>query len=250
MDTPSNASVLLVLTDQLYLPGTIRLLESFFHHNGKIPAIALSRDPQALIDPRLKALTIRQVEVDPEPYTTIRPYKKRHSQRHSETFFKFEAFQDFGYERNLFLDSDILCLNPTPLLLENSSSSLLAALDSGFKPTRSYKGHPNEINSGVLSIPRALLGISTVQELQEIARNEPGRGGYNSGDQSVINKWIHRKNVPLTLLPESYNLIKKDYFDSEGLESCKLLHFCDRKPWFTGFATSSPLIKIWHAHQP
>lgn len=235
---------IVVLTDLLYLPGTMRLLESWKKHNPWLPVIGLSRDQRALQDPSLAEICHRTVLIDPKSYREISPYKKSRSKRHAETFYKFEAFRDFGYERNIFLDSDLLCLRETPALLETNPRSLLAALDTGFARTRGYKGHPEEINSGVLSIHKSIQGDQTVEQLKTIARDNPGRSGYNSGDQGIINKWIHSQKIDLDLLPPEYNLIKKDYHDTEHVETCRLLHFCDRKPWISH--QKSPLENLWH----
>ena len=39
-----------------------------------------------------------------------------------------------------------------------------------------------------------------VPRLQEIARTQPGRGGYNAGDQGILNKWIHADGIDVELL--------------------------------------------------
>ncbi len=217
-----------------------------------MPIIALSADPVALEDPFLVTQCCRRIAIDPAPYAGIRPYKKRHSRRHAQTFFKFEAFGDFGFARNVFLDSDILCRRESPALLAAGPAPLRAVRDSGFRKTRAYKGHAVEINSGVLSIGRALQGAETIARLQGLARNEPGRGGYNAGDQGIVNKWIHADGIEVELLPPDYNLIKKDYTDTAGLEACRLLHFAGHKPWIgrqrtDGSAASQEAVELlWH----
>ncbi len=262
-DAPSS-HCLVVLTDRLYLPGTVRAIESWIRWNGPLPVVALSADPPALDDPRLRRLCERLLPIDPAPYRDIPAYAKRRSQRYAATFLKFEAFGDFGYERTLYLDSDILCLRPAPALLAApmGPTALLAARETGFRRTRSYKGHPNEINSGVMAIDRPLQGRATIECLSALARESPGRGGYSAGDQGILNKWIHRDAIPLGILPQEYNLIKKDYADEAGLDRCRLLHFADRKPWFppkgrSGGAVPRPeaptaLERLWleSAHQP
>lgn len=235
----------MVLTDTLYLPGTLRLLESWLHCNDALPIIALSRDPLALANSKLAQLSQQRHLIDPTRYADIRPYKKSKSQRHGETFYKFEAFRDFGYERNIFLDSDLLCLRETPALLQPADHALLAVADTGFRKTRGYKGHAREINTGVLSIHRSLLGESTVAQLKQIAQDNPGRSGYNSGDQGIVNKWIHANDIDLSILPSEYNLIKKDYRDTQGIDTCRLLHFCDRKPWFRRHEEPTELEALW-----
>lgn len=239
---------LIVLTDSLYLPGTRKAIESFTRHNGLLPLIALSYDPVALRDPWLTERSDQLVPINAESYAAIAPYKKRRSKRHARTFCKFEAFADFGYDRNLFLDSDILCIRPAPRLLQPAPAPLMAARDTGFRPTRGYKGSPNEINTGVLSIGKSLMGAPTVGRLKTIASDDPGRGGYNAGDQGIINKWIRSHAISLERLPSDYNLIKKDYTDTANLESCKLLHFADRKPWFGEPNRHTPLEAIWHGN--
>ncbi len=236
---------IVVLTDSLYLPGSLRTIESWRDHNPPLPVIALSRDQSALNNSRLKALSQELVLIDSSSYLEISPYKKSRSKRHAETFYKFEAFRDFGYDRNIFLDSDLLCLSQAPALLELNDHALLAALDTGFKKTRGYKGHPNEINSGVLSIHKSIQGEQTIQQLKRIARDNPGRSGYNSGDQGIINKWIHAQGIDLGLLSSDYNLIKKDYADMSEVLDCHLLHYCDRKPWFDTQGKRSELEKLW-----
>lgn len=223
---------LVVLTDPLYLPGTLRAIESWLQWNGPCPIVALSRKPEVFRDPALQRFGPQCRSIDDPAFGRIKAYRKRRSRRHAETFYKFYAFSDFGYERNIFIDSDVLCLRPAPLLCEDSKSDLLAALDTGFRKTRAYKGHPIEINSGVMAINRAIQGPATVAKLIAIAEEEPGRGGYNAGDQGIINKWMHREALCVTLLPPDYNLLKSDYEDESGLDSCRLLHFTGRKPWF------------------
>ncbi|EDY81452.1 Glycosyl transferase family 8 [Verrucomicrobiia bacterium DG1235] len=236
---------LVVLTDSLYLPGTLRLLQSWSKHNPPLPVIALSKDPATLVNARLISLSHKRLLIDSADYASIRPYKKSRSKRHAETFYKFEAFRDFGYERNIYLDSDILCRRPAPLLHEASPYSLLAALDTGFQPTRGYKGHPQEINSGVLSIHKSIQGQKAIGQLKEIATQNPGRSGYNAGDQGILNKWIHQRDIDLELLPRDYNLIKKDYADTTELKTCRLLHYCARKPWFEPKQEPEALEQLW-----
>jgi len=243
---------LVVLTDSLYLPGTRRLIESWRLHHPPLPIIALSAEAEVLRDPFLLTHCHRRFPIDPAPYADIRPYKKRHSRRHARTFLKFEAFGDFGFERNLFLDSDILCLREAPALLEPGTVPLRAVLDTGFRKTRAYKGHAIEINSGVLSIGRAIQGAATIAHLQDIAHHHPGRGGYDAGDQGILNKWIHADGIEVELLPPEYNLIKKNYADTAGLQNCRLLHFAGPKPWLRPRRNdvSDPAVavleRLWH----
>ncbi|MDA8527296.1 hypothetical protein N9K67_00705 [Opitutaceae bacterium] len=249
----NDGECLVVLTDSLYLPGTRRLLESWRIHNPPLPIIALSPDTEALSDPFLVEHCHRCIAIDPIPYADIRPYKKRRSRQHAQTFFKFEAFGDFGFERNVFLDSDILCLKEVPALLEPGAVPLRAVTDTGFRKTRAYTGHPIEINSGVLSISRAIQGPATIARLHDIARTHPGRGGYDAGDQGILNKWIHADGIDVELLSPEYNLIKKNYADTEGLNDCRLLHYAGHKPWLGQRRHDSPnpaaeiLEQLWHS---
>ena len=243
---------LVVLTDSLYLPGTIKLIDSWIRWNGECSIIALSRDPEAFKDPKLLSYRPRCVRINESEIAAIKPYKKRRSRRHAETFFKFWAFADFGFSRNLFLDSDILCVRAAPQLLQPSSAPLTAVADTGFKKTRAYKGHAQEINTGVMAIDRAIQGDATVRKLLAIAEEDPGRGGYNAGDQGIINKWIHRDSINCQLLTPDYNLLKRDYADQSGLDTCRLLHFVERKPWFPALCSNgplpqpAPLEELWH----
>ncbi len=242
---------LVVLTDTFYLPGTVRLLESFQRHNGSLlPCIALSDDLAALDDPILEKLCHRRELIDSDRYASLPIYKKSRSKRHARTFRKFEAFADYGFSRNLFIDSDILCLRPAPLLFAPCEAPLQAARDTGFRPTRGYRGSPEEINSGVLVIDQPLQGNATVDQLLRLAHEQPGRSGYDSGDQGILNKWIRQETIPLRLLPKNYNLIKKDYSDATHCDDCSLLHFAGRKPWLPLTTTSekqAPLIELWHS---
>ncbi|MDQ8205698.1 glycosyltransferase [Pelagicoccus sp. SDUM812003] len=244
MQNDASDYCLVLLTDPLYLPGTRVAIASWLQRNGPCPIVILSKRVEVFDDPYLKLNTSHFERISPQRFDAIKPYKKRHSRRHEETFQKFLAFEDFGYARNIFLDSDTLSLGPAPLLTHGSFPSLAAALDTGFRKTRGYKGHPCEINSGVLAIDSSLQGREVVQELIELAIAEPGRGGYNAGDQGIINKWIHRSGIRLDLLPAEYNTIKKDYHDTSGLETCRILHFTDRKPWFAREPTPKPPLPL------
>lgn len=242
---------LVVLTDLLYLPGTRRAVASWIERNGECQIVVLSREPQVFGDPFLHGLGARFVAIDAARYAEIRPYKKRHSRRHAETFFKFEAFADFGFARNVYLDSDALCLRPAPALAAPGDSPLRAVREPGFRRTRSYRGSPDEINSGVLSIGRALLGAATIERLLQTAQESPGRGGYDAGDQGILNKWIRRDGISLELLPPECNLVKKDYADLSGMDDCRILHFAGRKPWFErGARAVEPLERLWLSAPP
>lgn len=165
-------------------------------------------------------------------------------------FYSLEIFNLTGYDKVLFLDSDIVCQqNITPLLSYNCD--LGACYDRAWFMNKHrlynsfYMVEPENseakgrtlfpsYNSGVLLVDKVLINHSTYHRLIERIDSIDWRDTSGVNDQIIINQYFEGKIEPL---PETYNYITERVgFDSEksqyGVDETCFVHFIGHpKPW-------------------
>ena len=254
MDSPHQSSTCIVtVVDENYLPGFQCLLHSVrtVGKLDRIPIVAILRDPALAQHRYLKQvdLIVLPNEEENESFAIIAK-----NGGIAETFLKLLAFKNFGFDRNIFLDCDLLCLNDArPLLnigtdfaavasimqdLEIDSSTALSRAET--LGTLEYEAllfgngahwHGWKINSGVMVLrPDDLLA----GRLMEYAKSRAFRH-----DQHCINEfWRSNMGFPrIEYLPQRFNLVRH-VFDSLGQTSFRraiprtiFLHYTGPKPW-------------------
>jgi lipopolysaccharide biosynthesis glycosyltransferase len=192
-------------------------------------------------DPRLKAAAQSLSSLLPDEPAVYR------------RFYTFEVFRLAGYERVLYLDSDICCTGDVAPLF-TAQAPLLACPD-GFtyadrildclaeaegrqhRPLERYgRRFARSFNAGVLSIAAELLGEATYEDLLAMLDGEGWRalGPSKFTDQMALNLQFADR---FTALSGIYNFMifieaYQKAWDEFGFADARLLHFAGTiKPW-------------------
>lgn len=166
------------------------------------------------------------------------------------SYYTLEAFRITGYDRVLFLDSDMIILGDLTNLIkrecfvgiENTLSIYSTNKECGGKNPISY------INGGVFSIPKGLLGERSFNELLEVAKP-----GHKKADQDTINKWILERKFSYYVINNRYNfMVRAPWKQNRPVsdiqkDEVRILHYAGKhKPWANN--PNSPYAaweKIW-----
>lgn len=168
------------------------------------------------------------------------------------TFLKFMIFDDYGYDKLIFLDADIVCMQPFDELANLDGADLFGAPLFGNKllqPTQEQRSVSEKIvrftmaklpssrrlNSGVLVIGRKLLTADFRNEL--IAFSE--KGSY-ANDQGALRDYLYSTGFgDVRMISPVYNFKANmiDFVDGphkyQLLAAIKLFHYAGlpRRPW-------------------
>ncbi|EJT99896.1 hypothetical protein DACRYDRAFT_23445 [Dacryopinax primogenitus] len=133
---------------------------------------------------------------------------------------KLHVFRLTHFRKIIFLDADVLPLQPISHLFKlDFSQKLAAAPDAGW---------PDCFNSGVMVLQPSEASFG---ELRDLART---RGSWDGGDQGLLNEWVgndwHRISFRYNTTPTAAYTYKPAY--ARFHEEIKLLHFIgSHKPW-------------------
>ena len=190
--------------------------------------------------------------------------RDRHAELPKYSMLKWFAFDDYGYERHIYLDVDMLNINSADGILDCTHSDLCYCPKfvkdmKRIPPDGSF--HPQEVvgrnllsfcenydcrrvlNSGVMVIGNRMLTPRVRKGLIEAASTQ----AFPS-DQAVLRHWfLENKAFTEHLMSPLYNF-SADYLtrcDEETrnklLDRIKFIHFIGKKPW------SRPKSKLlWH----
>jgi len=251
-DTTRSACIV-TFTDERMLPGTQVLIHSLAQHNdlSDVPIIVLSDDPRILDDPYLRDHATHRHVVDLEPYAGIEHKQIRLGVKAYAA--AFEAFRDYGFDVNLYLDSDMLCRGSIAELLTPTQRDLRVVADGSDSMRRIFYEDVSEFNSGVMAIGKQLQGDPVVAELIEHAAC---KHSYDGGDQGTLNRWAFERGIDIEFLPVIYNLAKmivsqrrEDWMwrcKRRYLDDCRLLHFVWHKPWLRADRHFESVERLWH----
>jgi len=150
-------------------------------------------------------------------------------------YLSLEALELEDAERVIILDTDLIVLRDISPLWEGDRTK--AVPDIGVKPFAIVSKQTKKpiINSGVLSLPKALLGKTSAQRrdetLQALATNDD-KDIERFADQRFWNIFLAAEDVEL--LPQNFNCVKSlvtNYFPHELPNIC-ILHLTGPKPWY------------------
>ena len=176
----------------------------------------------------------------------------------------FECFNMPEYDRVVYLDSDVICCGPTPLLFSDELNDYDVASAPNHSQLRAYEEVPKHIpakwkelawaqiryrrplhNSGVLVINRSAMDENNPQRLVDIL--ESGEC-CKIADQGAINELMHRMEYKLYTLPEKYNFLRS-YLARfpEYNDDLRLIHYVGNpKPWVGDKDEIGGLDHVWH----
>ena len=163
-----------------YKIGLDVLLHSLDRHNSlnEIDKILITDDIEKYND-------LKIINVDGKIYKdVIKPNPKW-----AKTFYKFEIFKMYDYDRVIFLDCDMLCVGDISYLF----SSEINKYDLCGVRSSDY-GRSKQINSGLLVVNKSLLNENTYKDLIKISKK---KSFHDGGDEGIINYYL--------ILSKNYN---------------------------------------------
>lgn len=156
----------------------------------------------------------------------------------------YERFRFFGeeyndYETILFLDVDMVALQPFAELFSHSTPFFVA--DAALTPWAAFKDSkdpqfkallasdglalgPQGVNAGMCVLPRKVRSATQLTELQNFA--ERYAPYLRQADQSVLTLWSYAHDIPLSEdFRYNYQASLMLYYRSASLSTVKLLHW-------------------------
>lgn len=224
-----NKNCIILLADRPYFPGAQCLLHSLNKHNdlNGVDTILLT-DESDIEEPPFEGID-RVIKINVDEYKNI---KCRNHDRYIKAYYKYEAFQDLGYHRNIFIDSDMLCLGDIDLLLEPSNFNV-AFMPNLIEDNEAaiVNGH-EEVNTGVFYINVHKRDYGNLNKHSLIRYAEIHESDH---DQDLINMYMRDKGMGYGRLPRSYNYItEKTHFGYDTghfMFYTRIFHYMHEKPW-------------------
>jgi lipopolysaccharide biosynthesis glycosyltransferase len=252
---PSNLDGLALasVVSESFVPGLMALLGSLkqwhpelrapFHvfHQGDLSDTSCARLREVYPECVFRACNM-------EAYERIHP----HERIGIASYLVFEAFGLEGFDRVIYLDSDMLCLRPLDRLFD-LRTDFAACCDMGCDayPSR-QRGSRNYIfNTGMLVIGKKHLGSAVRDELVRLAASAPVPEDERLAlfaDQKILN--LYFKDRAIEFLPASYNTLIRlaTNYAKFDLAKVRLFHYAGRKPWQKkNKGKRGRFDEIWHA---
>ena len=235
-----------LLSTESYLPGVLALHESLKRTGTPYPfATAISAHIAPEIDTVLEAagIIVRRI-----PKTTAIPKDMVENNGHwGHTFDKVHLFSLPGFDKLVYVDSDMIVLENMDELFDKPHMSAVAA---GLL----VESDSHRLNGGLMVIePEAKLANGIFATLPKAIAEVAAMGGQAIGDQDLINAYYPDwRTTPELQLDQGYNLFQcylDMYIERHGFrlpqplakspgnggQPIKIVHFIGpRKPWMKG----------------
>jgi lipopolysaccharide biosynthesis glycosyltransferase len=257
--TTSKAALAFVL-NAAFLPGLFALLKSMYQHRTLIdlPVLIITEQPEMLNDPGIKKVCDRTRVISADEIGAFSHISSRKVIERLKldwipkyTYLKWLMFDDYGFEQLIFIDADIVCLNPIDELLDLKIADLYGCpmftnnlIDIGNDPevtsenvirfAKNPQPASKRLNTGVLVVNKRLLSSDFREELIEFT----AKGEY-SVEQAALRTFLRESGRAFQIISPLYNfrhsflahVMAKDRFSL--LSQIKLFHFAGGrvKPW-------------------
>jgi lipopolysaccharide biosynthesis glycosyltransferase len=152
-------------------------------------------------------------------------------------FYKLSIFNIYGYDRVVFIDSDMLVIRDISELwdLDKYNKFDFYATYSAAQFVGTDKHHKDNLCSAIMVINKNLLNVQVYKKLIEMAVLHKT---YDGGDQGVINYYLRKKSVPYGMINQSYNTYPDEAWTSRYKVYNKptaILHFVGGWKKFTSW---------------
>lgn len=222
-----------VLSSEDFTIGVKALHKSLSLYSSKEFVVFVSSDIEGdtVNSLRDKGITIIRADEPDIPQKCIS--ERQAADRWNKTLYKLICFRPNGYDKLVYLDSDILVRADLDDLFE--LEGFAAVSDSKFYPEFARGG----INSGVMVIePSEELYNNLRAMVPVVAAEMP-----IFGDQDVINKYLMTNGHSFTSLSVEYNTC---FYACKGIEDPKVVHFILKsKPWNWSWLVRTAKIIKW-----
>ncbi|MDN3522081.1 glycosyltransferase [Halomonas ramblicola] len=274
-DSNSTTTVAFAL-DSGYLDCLKVMLSSMAVANTLVdcPIAIYTDDPEVLEDPVVKLVADKPVLISGKRkeviYTLARDNVKRpeRSAWNKGTFLKWSIFEEQETEQLLFLDVDMLFLNPVEALLDfyprkslltcpqfqsylkeqNPEANLRAMLEGNFDGN-----HLRRINSGVMLARKDLLSNGFFDEITHYASQRVA-----IHEQGLLSDFFKGKSGTHRMVSSAYNF-QEHYLNAVSpdvqeklLNDIAILHYAGgNKPWTvpTSKLKQRKSLNLWHTHK-
>lgn len=281
--TETDKTCLVVVLERSFLPALETLLYSLHKTSSfvGVPLIVLTSDTDVINDDFVRSIAYRVIYLGPE---TISLYKGMSKDRVKDglkmaelpkyTFLKFNVFRDFGFDRHIVLDTDMVAVNNVDSLLSDSrdnqisvtpliakkafiaSGRSLSRLDPAdqiealriFRDFSKGSHKPNAAyNSGVFVLSKPLLSNSTFDRLISFARDSGG--GF---EQLIVRDFLIKQEISIGHLSNLYNVTRLT-LEHIGIDNYRgekerfgFVHFTGAtKPWNASGSAYNWIDEIW-----
>lgn len=137
------------------------------------------------------------------------------------TYYKLDFFNIPGYDRLVFIDSDVIILGNIKELFD---------CQAGFAAVKGYDSVRDilrrDFNSGVFVVNKAYLTTGVYTDLLKLCKK-----GFKMPDQKTLNLYFGGRT---TFLNKVYNVEKRMLYTKNlkrYLENARILHYVGEKPW-------------------
>lgn len=209
-----------ILSSDNFIKGVKAVYTGIRKYSKEDFLVFVNKEVSVPIRDSLVALGVTVIEEAEIPIKEGTLTRMQREDRWGKTLFKLVIFKNHGYDKLIYLDSDLLIRGNLDDLFEKPSISAVA--DADFFPDYSRGG----LNAGVMVVePNEKLFEGLVNKIEAVADK------YEVfGDQDVINEYISDwKDSEILHLDVSYNTC---FYDSEKVINPKVVHFIlADKPW-------------------
>jgi lipopolysaccharide biosynthesis glycosyltransferase len=275
------ATALVFVLDSGYLPGLKTLCYSLCVHKSLLhmPVLVISNDPAVVNDDFINLIAdqtrlISEQEISEFQGISAKRVEKRLRLKWipKYTYLKWFMFDEYGYDRLLFIDTDIVCLKAIDDLLEMTEADLIGGPVFGKSLRHGKEGKLSQqamdrkiwkfsfqkepkgtrLNTGVLGVSRKLLDPAFRNELIAYAERHEF-----SVEQVALRSYVSEtEKASLKLISPTYNFNHfyldrlSAHFQTRALGKIKLLHFAGalENPWTLSSPRTLPEF-IWHAYE-
>lgn len=232
----NNYRYITVITNTRYLPGVYTLNYTLRRVGNKYPlSVLIPKNDNSEIKEKLVARGIDVIEME---WVVPREEVLQHNSIFywTDTLFKLNIFRLIQFDKIVYLDADMIILNPIDELFDVPHLSAVIA---------GKCLHPewNGLNGGMMVIKPALDEYEGLVKMLPQTICNCQKQGKGFGDQDVINDYYSQwSNWTELHLSEIYNAMfgfgKESYFkaisklEKKSIEEFKILHFIGYfKPW-------------------
>ncbi len=209
-----------ILSSEEFTLGLLVMYRSLRRFSSKEFVVFLSENISTETEEKLRSQGITPIrEVGPEFAAGVIS-EKQAADRWNKTLFKLVVFKNHGYDKLVYLDSDLLIRDCIDELFDSPEWSAVA--DKEFYPEYGRNG----LNAGVMVIePCDSSFKNLVIEVDKVAK-----ALSVFGDQDIINSFNSEWDETLSLhLNATYNAC---FYSDKKHSSPKVVHFIlESKPW-------------------
>jgi lipopolysaccharide biosynthesis glycosyltransferase len=209
-----------------YIEGLTTAIYSLRKNSKNIPTIILFSDEIEELPKGVDKLI--KIDVDDFRYIELFPYLLPDGLKWNKSiFYKLSIFNVQGYDRIVYIDSDMLIVKDISDLWDLNKYNEYDFYSTWSEPCRvvfpdSYKNH---YCSALMVINKNFSNVQVYKKLIEMAVLQKT---YDGSDQGVINYYLRKKSVPCGLINQSYNVHafkNGSYKYKESEKPAKVLHF-------------------------